>query len=484
MFHSFSSYKQLLSVMADAVHRRRAVAIVAIKARYDEVHQEGALAAMVGPGIWARQQQLIREFKHFRKLHDELVLELDNDDLPGAGEVYEEVSQQYFSTIALLKEEYEKHKGPNMNESAASSRADDEKLQVEMAQKPDPGEFDGRSESWPVFRDNFIAEVHSRQRLNNVTKLKLLQKACVGAAQSILGKWRQTEANYERAWAELKKKYDDNFVLKQAFVTEILSIKPLQRETKEGLRPIIDTMTSALRQLEAFEVDVGAADVFLIGVVLGALPPYTYNAWEEKREIDPEPTLQDVLQFLERRTRHHPRMNKPTVPSTASTVTTDSATNPSTSGNNNLVSPGRSRDNRRGGAHRVPSNNPRREFKDDPSNRKPEQATDGGNGKTVGVEQRPLCPLCKRPHALYRCAEFLDKTVKQREAKVAELQLCFNCLRSHIGPCRFGDCRRCPGKMHNSAICPEQDSVPKGAANSARPERQGRPQTKPYNRPY
>lgn len=61
------------------------------------------------------------------------------------------------------------------------------------------------------------------------------------------------------------------------------------------------------------------------------------------------------------------------------------------------------------------------------------------------VTQRNTCSLCKGQHALFSCKSFLNLSVQDRIARIKQLKLCFNCLRTgHVSTeCKSSQCRRC-----------------------------------------
>ena len=57
------------------------------------------------------------------------------------------------------------------------------------------------------------------------------------------------------------------------------------------------------------------------------------------------------------------------------------------------------------------------------------------------------CPMCTRPHPLYRCETFKSKTVNERIEFVKAKRICFNCINSAIR-CKTPEC----GKPHQTLL--------------------------------
>lgn len=300
--------------------------------------------------------------------------------------------------------------------NAAALPAAGQVLRLETLRQPEIGEFDGSPAAWPAFRDLFKAEVHERE-LNSVTKLLYLQKACVGKAKSALGMWKPVADNYNSAWRTLERKYDDNYRIKQALIDELFRMSRCAEETFDGLRKIIDTTTSVLRQLESMGEPVEHWDMLMINILTTRIPYNTLDAWEQRRSVDSEPTLDKFLEFLEGKARGK--------------IST---------------------------THGQNERERKREFKPNYHNQQRHPASEVSDKKMrtnneQNVPPRPTCKQCDGNHALFRCPTLLAKTIDQRIQFIQQNGLCSNCLRAHPGSCFYSGCPRCNGDKHNSIIC-------------------------------
>ncbi|GFR29560.1 uncharacterized protein TNCT_463151 [Trichonephila clavata] len=84
----------------------------------------------------------------------------------------------------------------------------------------------------------------------------------------------------------------------------------------------------------------------------------------------------------------------------------------------------------------------------------------------VVKSDKRTCPLCSlEPHPIFKCKQFHDMSVQDRNNKVKSLNLCFNCLGHHlIKNCvkLNKKCKFC-NTNHNSLLC--NASVPRQVAN-------------------
>ncbi|KAI5645574.1 putative peptidase (DUF1758) domain-containing protein [Phthorimaea operculella] len=81
----------------------------------------------------------------------------------------------------------------------------------------------------------------------------------------------------------------------------------------------------------------------------------------------------------------------------------------------------------------------------------------GTNTNTKNNQTRKrLCVLCSAPHPLYSCQKFLDLNIQDRIQIVRKHRLCENCMNSPThtaNDCKYGPCRKCETKKHNTLIC-------------------------------
>ena len=78
------------------------------------------------------------------------------------------------------------------------------------------------------------------------------------------------------------------------------------------------------------------------------------------------------------------------------------------------------------------------------------------------------CHLCEKPHASISCHIF--KNAMQRQDRVTELRLCFNCLRhGHtVQQCQSRNCYKVCGQRHHTALCRNnQTSLNKASSYNA-----------------
>lgn len=303
-------------------------------------------------------------------------------------------------------------------------------------------EFDGAFHNWLNFRDVFIAEVHSKP-MHEVQKLRILQKACIGKGASALGPWKPIEGNYQLAWQTLCDKYNDDYALKQALVTQIMKIPRCIEDTGKALTVLVETTANSLRQLASMNVPTDQWGELLTGIITWKMPGQMADQWEQKRLPNQEPKFEDLMTFLRQRIRgqarsasNGARTNKRANP--AKPAEKDGASEPKKSAPRPSVTPSKAglpnnRDSRGGS---LAADAPRRQF-----------ATRG----------KVTCWKCEGEHYLFDCDQYKTLPLDGRHVLLKELGVCHECGRRHIGDCNQAveDCKRCGDGVHIQSLCPQ-----------------------------
>lgn len=462
-------------------------------ARCQEIEDDEKFKALSEIELTVRLKAIELSYKQLRTRHLRVAgVAEDHDDRRDAAGWLLPIENIYLKVTAKIEAELRQigtAKEPTgaVQATAAAVSAGGSLVRVETVRQPEIGEFDGSPAAWPAFRDLFQAEVHERE-LNDVTKLLYLQKACVGRARAALGTWRPLATNYASAWQTLERKYDDSYRIKQALISELFQISQCTEETFDGLRKIIDVATSVLRQLECMGEPTEQWDMIMIHVLSARIPYKTLDAWEQRRSVDEEPTLDKFLEFLEGKARgkigtaqpqsgrdhkhdYRPNDNKRHRPNEHTGYRQNDNKGYRSSVTNGYKSndiSGR-RLNYDNGYKPTNSENYKRNNSDNHKQGNGDyqpMRSDGGMVKEVrrndGARntQRPACRQCNGEHALFRCPMLLAKTVEQRIQIIAKEGLCANCLRAHTGECFYSGCPRCGGEKHNSILCKKVPPAP------------------------
>lgn len=369
---------------------------------------------------------LLEAFDAFRRHHLNYRSEASGS-MMFVRDLYFEVEEDFTRAMSKIDEHIEKTEEPRDDSiTMDTSRV----IRIETARPPKLITFDGNPAKWPGFHDLFIAEVHNRE-IDPVSKLLYLQESCIDKAAKTLGVWKPTAENYAAAWELLKQTYSDEYQIKQGIIDEIFQIKKLKEESYDGLRIILDTVASSLRQLKVLGVSTDSWDDIMINIITQRLPGATLDSWEQKRISILNPSLTDLQRLLESKARGR------------RAVEGDAAEQK----NDRNHEQSRRRDNRY---------RPYPEMRPAPADVKPEgRVTDRGSN----ITKVDICPIegCQLNHHVYRCDLFKKMNLNERMQIINRARLCRCCMRpGHMAAkCDFQSCSNCPEDVmkHNFRLC-------------------------------
>lgn len=405
--------------------------------RYDDMLQAGELGACSVYELRAHEVLIDDAYIAYKNMHEELLPAADATQI-----------QAHFDAGVTVRNKYAKIKG-HMAERAAEQQPPQRQpeqmqpvVRLEQSREPHIGVFDGSPQAWINFRDIFKAEVAERADLADVIKLRYLQDACIQQAAQVLGPWARTDVNFQPAWKTLTDHYDDEHTMQQALVKKIFELEHLKVETYDNLSNIVNVVQGCLRQLKVMGIEIQHWDPMIMYILSKVLPPSTMDIWEQTRETDGIPNLEQFITFVQGRARGRMYTEQTDTPKNASRAVNSF---------NNI-------NNR---PNRAPPNDRRASFGNvRHNNDTPRQGQGGNQNGNQRPQQKPneqnLCVMCREPHPLYRCPKFLSAVLAKRAELLKQWGLCENCLRVHPkGACNWGPCVRCPSEYHNSVMCPK-----------------------------
>ena len=119
--------------------------------------------------------------------------------------------------------------------------------------------FDGQYKDWKTFYDMFKGTVHDHPTLPKVQKLYYLKGALKGEAKRVLSHLPTTETNYDAAIKLLQDRYDNQFLITKAHLTNIMRIDPMKKESPDSLRKLVGVFNENEMALSALGIDTNLA---------------------------------------------------------------------------------------------------------------------------------------------------------------------------------------------------------------------------------
>jgi len=256
-----------------------------------------------------------------------------------------------------------------------------------------------------AFQDNverFVPEHSSR--------LARLLQYCTGPAKTLIQccAMMPPSQGYTRALELLKDRFGNEFLISRAFIDLVTTGSAIKGE--RHLRAFSDDLRNTYETLKAMQClgEINAQGNLLS--IVSKLPAYLQNRWRREvhliRKQKRLPNLEDLVTFIEDAAEE---ANDPVFGSLT--------------------------------AH--PDKNPVKQ----------KISTFATEAEEDKPKRDPKCANCSEMHPIYKCKQFLEASVDERNQLVQEKRLCYNCLRANHAASNCESnfrCMVCRGKHHTS----------------------------------
>lgn len=306
------------------------------------------------------------------------------------------------------------------------------------------GHFSGDYAEWPGFRDRYKSRMHDRTDVLITHKWGHLRSSLSGDALRALGKWQDTDDNYEHAWKRLCSQYNDDYMAVQTLIQRLLNVQKMQKASSKALRNILDTVHECISQLGAY-VSTKHWDPLIIFLVVDKIDDETRRDWEKHRHslIKSSNASLDASQQQD----------------------DDSASQQSEAIGGNASLPVWSEmeaflDQQAKILRDVPQRQPSN------SRGQPDNANRNQNASTNQRTNDNISPclLCRVKHPTYSCPVWKGMKMEEREEFRKANKLCVQCVQPNHGPTpcwnKPGWSKKCPAcaefnetVYHNSTLC-------------------------------
>lgn len=262
--------------------------------------------------------------------------------------------------------------------------------------------FNGNLAAWPAFKELFVRIIGQRTSIMGAQKLQYLKTYLTGSALNIIRHLDTTDGNFEVAWRLVHDRFDNERMQINKQIEALFQQQVITGDPANGLRRIHDHTRECIYALEKLGVDIQKSEPFITFQLYQKLDRETIIAYEQSlqhpNKLQP---LDELLKFLDQRFK------------------TLDAIKQKTESKRQQISVGNG------------------------SNYKSHITTESINLK---------CVVCKKPHKLFQCTEFLAMAVNKRFELVKKNKICYNCLGSHKDKCPSSStCKTC-GKLHNTLL--------------------------------
>ncbi|XP_011251973.2 uncharacterized protein LOC105248729 [Camponotus floridanus] len=258
--------------------------------------------------------------------------------------------------------------------------------------------FSGKADEWETFRDRFTALIIKNPELSDFARMHFLVSSLTDKARDVVAGTSVTADNFDVAWKALTSRFENKRKLVELHIAELYNLPSVNKECAaelHALRDKADRALSALKRLNRTQEDI-LNDILVYFVSL-KLDSATRRAWKLKTGSESTPpNYEDLITFISSRALALEEL----APSAANK-----------------------------GRHTVQANT-----------------------ATFARQSSGPCPVCKTPHYLSRCQQFVIKSPNQRREIVKNSNLCFNCLgtKHSVKNCQSKNtCRICQKRHHS-----------------------------------
>ncbi|XP_075149048.1 uncharacterized protein LOC142222851 [Haematobia irritans] len=276
----------------------------------------------------------------------------------------------------------------------------------------DTGVFTGDYASWPTFRDLFTAIFINNPKLTEVEKLFYLFQKTEGEAREINRNVALTAENFEIAWSNLRKQYENKRILVNSQLRLLFNMQPCQQDSFQEIKRLQREISNCMSILKLFNIDICSWDPIFVYLCSAKLSKETLHLWEQSIQNKTElPKWSDLDNFLTGRFHALESVSDILTPNEQWQVGSQSIS------------------------------------------RKAHQTTARiKKSKTHHVKgDVAQCKLCKDSHVLSSCHRFLSMDRNARISTLRRFRYCFNCLRvGHMYTNCPGanGCLKCNAKHH------------------------------------
>lgn len=254
----------------------------AIKARYDE-------SAALLPHYF----KILREIKSIDMQYGNNS-HVDEDN-------FDKFESTYYETVGKAKELLETQ--PSVFPVAKPTTALKTKLKP-----PELPTFFGAYEQWPSFFQMFNSLVHSNLNLTEIIKFHYLRSSLSGKALSLIRSIDFTEANYLVALQTLRDEFENKKIIIRNHCEAIVNLgfptcicKKKETLTAKDLENIHNKINQAVQSLNALKVDTTSWDPLVVHLATAKFDQSTLTEWEKVVPTKDPPRLQELLEFLKKR---------------------------------------------------------------------------------------------------------------------------------------------------------------------------------------
>ncbi|XP_055855666.1 uncharacterized protein LOC129918921 [Episyrphus balteatus] len=254
--------------------------------------------------------------------------------------------------------------------------------------------FSGKYSDYKNFINSFNNLIENDSSLTKIEKFNYLLSCLTDQSLGTVKAYQVTEANYPKALASLKERYDNDCLIFLKCISQLIELPKIPKASSVSLRSLVDNISALFSSLPSIGSYENICNAIIIHIAISKVDQDTQSKWDEQLDYKKLPewkecasVLNKRCQFLEARDSKQSRSESTLKPAIKSKPTFAN--------------------------HHLPQT-------------------------SLAVSQRSCIYCGDRTHSITNCKTFLELSVMDRFWKSKKLGLCLNCL----------------GKGHNVSRCP------------------------------
>ncbi|XP_024882947.1 uncharacterized protein LOC112461799, partial [Temnothorax curvispinosus] len=339
--------------------------------------------------------QLVQDFE---EAHLQVIQDATDEEFAVEDEIRDDFDKMRFAVIGR----YESFRPARGTDAAAQGAPPAPRSEIRLPKIALP-QFTGDFDQWPSFIALYNTAIRENRGGSDIEKYQYLLASLSGEALGVVKNLPMTSENY--AYESLLSQYQNKRKLATQYWRSFVHAKPLNSDSAESLRALLDAFNENTRALKMMDYPVESWDFMLFNHLMEKLTPSLKEKFEASHMTVESPRYEQLKTYL-------------------SGYCTVLASVADSSNKSNLSKKTAS--------------------------------------MTSLVAQNTACLECKAQHSLAKCTEFLKLSVKERYNFVCGRGACLNCLRTghQSKNCSSAwTCRTCHAK-HHSLLHFEQSNAP------------------------
>ncbi|KAL0271399.1 UNVERIFIED_CONTAM: hypothetical protein PYX00_008500 [Menopon gallinae] len=162
--------------------------------------------------------------------------------------------------------------------------------------------FSGDPTEWFSFHDLFRATIHENPNLSNAQRLQYLKGTLRGEAAKIIRHLPITEDSYVESWDLLKRRYNNTRYIANTTVQRLLNLQG-SKHGNQQLNNLLDVYNEVDKTLKALVPNQNRWELIVMNILTNNMDSDSRQAWELSLQHTDIPSLEELLRFLEVRSR-------------------------------------------------------------------------------------------------------------------------------------------------------------------------------------